>query len=141
MTATSVFGNFRQKIRMKRTMFYMAAAAVLLAVNVGIVLYARTPFTRGWLSGFVAGPLAYAFTRIFTAEIKLLPLYFFLGGCVLEIGQYCGLVYRLHWEDNGFLFAVLGATFDPWDFFFYFLGMTALFRWQQSACSRRIETS
>lgn len=112
-------------------LFYVAAFAVLLAVEVFIALFVHDAFVRPYLGDVLAVIAVYCFVRIFVPKgHKFLPLYVFFFAAGVEILQYFRLAEHLGLEENRFLRILLGSVFDWKDIACYAAGCILLAGWE-----------
>jgi len=101
---------------------FLAAAVLILAVEIYIAICVKGGFVRHYLGDVLAVILLYALTRaIFSAPPLNLSLKIFAFAAALELAQYLGAVQILGVE-NKILKVMIGGTFDFADLLCYAAG-------------------
>ena len=101
---------------------FLAAAVLILAVEIYIAICVKGGFVRHYLGDVLAVILLYALARaIFSVPPSNLPLKIFTFAAALEIAQYFGVVQILGIE-NKILKIMIGGTFDLTDLLCYAAG-------------------
>ncbi|MBC2882312.1 DUF2809 domain-containing protein [Campylobacter sp. Marseille-Q3452] len=101
---------------------FLAAAGVLLAVEIYIAICVKGGFVRHYAGDVFAVILLYALARAtFSAPSLNLPLKIFAFAAALELAQYLGAVQILGVE-NKILKVMIGGTFDFADLLCYAVG-------------------
>ncbi|WP_297936643.1 DUF2809 domain-containing protein [uncultured Campylobacter sp.] len=101
---------------------FLAAAGVLLAVEIYIAICIKGGFVRHYAGDVLAVILLYVLTRAtFSAPPSNLPLKIFAFAAALELAQYLGAVQILGIE-NKILKVMIGGTFDFADLLCYAAG-------------------
>lgn len=101
---------------------FLAAAGVLLAVEIYIAICVKGGFVRHYAGDVLAVILLYALTRAaFGAPPSNLALKIFAFAAALELAQYFGAVQILGVE-NKILKVMIGGTFDFADLLCYAVG-------------------
>ena len=101
---------------------FLAAAGVLLAVEIYIAICVKGGFVRHYAGDVLAVILLYALARaIFSVPPSNLPLKIFAFAAALELAQYLGAVQILGVE-NKILKVMIGGTFDFADLLCYAVG-------------------
>ena len=110
----------RQRTRTR--LAFLAAASVILAVEIYIAICVKGGFVRHYAGDVLAVVLLYALARaIFSAPPLNLPLKIFAFAAALELAQYFGAVQILGIE-NKILKVMIGGTFDFADLLCYAAG-------------------
>ena len=112
-----------QKKQSARTrLAFLAAAVLILAVEIYIAICVKGGFVRHYAGDVLAVILLYALARAAFSEPPLnLPLKIFAFAAVLELAQYLGAVQILGIE-NKILKIMIGGTFDFADLLCYAAG-------------------
>ena len=115
-----------QKLQTKQSvrtrLAFLAAAVLILAVEIYIAICVKGGFVRHYLGDVLAVILLYALARaIFSVPPSNLPLKIFTFAAALEIAQYFGVVQILGIE-NKILKIMIGGTFDLTDLLCYAAG-------------------
>ncbi|QPH98646.1 DUF2809 domain-containing protein [Campylobacter concisus] len=115
-----------QKLQTKQSvrtrLAFLAAAVLILAVEIYIAICVKGGFVRHYLGDVLAVILLYALARaIFSVPPSNLPLKIFTFAAALEIAQYFGVVQILGIE-NKILKIMIGGTFDLADLLCYAAG-------------------
>ena len=101
---------------------FLAAAVLILAVEIYIAICVKGGFVRHYLGDVLAVILLYALARaIFIVPPLNLPLKIFALAAALELAQYLGAVQILGIE-NKILKVMIGGTFDFADLLCYAAG-------------------
>ena len=101
---------------------FLAAAGVILAVEIYIAICVKGGFVRHYAGDVLAVILLYALARAaFSAPPLNLPLKIFAFAAALELAQYFGAVQILGVE-NKILKVMIGGTFDFADLICYAAG-------------------
>lgn len=101
---------------------FLAAAALILAVEIYIAIYVKGGFVRHYAGDVLAVMLLYALARAaFSVPPLNLPLKIFAFAAALELAQYFGAVQILGIE-NKILKIMIGGTFDFTDLLCYAAG-------------------
>ena len=101
---------------------FLAAAGVILAVEIYIAICAKGGFVRHYAGDVLAVILLYALARAaFSVPPSNLPLKIFAFAAALELAQYFGAVQILGIE-NKILKVMIGGTFDFADLLCYAAG-------------------
>lgn len=101
---------------------FLAAASVILAVEIYIAICINGGFVRHYAGDVLAVILLYVLTRvIFNAPPLNLPFKIFAFAAALELAQYFGAVQILGVE-NKILKVMIGGTFDFADLLCYAAG-------------------
>ena len=101
---------------------FLAAAGVILAVEIYIAICVKGGFVRHYAGDVLAVILLYALARAIFSEPPLnLPLKIFAFAAALELAQYFGAVQILGVE-NKILKIMIGGTFDFTDLLCYAAG-------------------
>ncbi len=101
---------------------FLAAAGVILAVEIYIAICVKGGFVRHYAGDVLAVILLYALARAaFSASPLNLPLKIFAFAAALELAQYLGAVQILGIE-NKILKVMIGGTFDFADLLCYAVG-------------------
>ena len=112
--------QIRQSTRTR--LAFLAAASVILAVEIYIAICVKGGFVRHYAGDVLAVILLYALARaIFSAPPLNLPLKIFAFAAALELAQYIGAVQILGVE-NKILKIMIGGTFDLTDLLCYAAG-------------------
>ena len=102
---------------------FLAAAIVLLAVEVLIGLYVRDRFIRPYLGDVLVVILLYCGIRcVIPQRCRLLPLLLLLFAAAVETAQALRLVEWLGWAEIPLLATLLGTSFSWWDMLCYAVG-------------------
>ena len=110
----------RQSVRTR--LAFLAAAGMILAVEIYIAVCVNGGFVRHYLGDVLAVILLYALARsAFAAPPLNLPLKIFAFAAALELAQYFGAVQILGIE-NKILKIMIGGTFDFADLLCYAVG-------------------
>ena len=110
----------RQSARTR--LVFLAAAGMILAVEIYIAICVKGGFVRHYLGDVLAVILLYALTRAaFSVPPSNLPLKIFAFAAALELAQYFGVVKILGIE-NKILKVMIGGTFDFTDLLCYAAG-------------------
>ena len=115
-----------QKLQTKQSvrtrLAFLAAAVLILAVEIYIAICVKGGFVRHYAGDVLAVILLYALARaIFSVPPSNLPLKIFTFAVALEIAQYFGVVQILGIE-NKILKIMIGGTFDLTDLLCYAAG-------------------
>ena len=115
-----------QKLQTKQSvrtrLAFLAAAVLILAVEIYIAICVKGGFVRHYAGDVLAVILLYALARaIFSVPPSNLPLKIFTFAAALEIAQYFGVVQILGIE-NKILKIMIGGTFDLADLLCYAAG-------------------
>ena len=115
-----------QKLQTKQSvrtrLAFLAAAVLILAVEIYIAICVKGGFVRHYLGDVLAVILLYALARaIFSVPPSNLPLKIFTFAAALEIAQYFGVVQILGIE-NKILKIMIGGTSDLADLLYYAVG-------------------
>ncbi len=101
---------------------FLAAAGVILAIEIYIAICIKGGFVRHYAGDVLAVILLYALARaIFGTPPSNLPLKIFAFAAALELAQYLGAVQILGIE-NKILKVMIGGTFDFADLLCYAVG-------------------
>lgn len=101
---------------------FLAAAALILAIEIYIAICVKGGFVRHYAGDVLAVILLYASARAIFSEPPLnLPLKIFAFAAALELAQYFGAVQILGIE-NKILKVMIGGTFDLTDLLCYAAG-------------------
>ena len=101
---------------------FLAAATLILAVEIYIAICVKGGFVRHYAGDVLAVILLYALARaIFSVPPLNLPLKIFAFAAALELAQYFGAVQILGIE-NKILKIMIGGTFDFADLLCYAVG-------------------
>ena len=101
---------------------FLAAASVILAVEIYIAICVKGGFVRHYAGDVLAVILLYALARAaFGVPTLNLPLKIFAFAAALELAQYLGVVQILGIE-NKILKVMIGGTFDFADLLCYAVG-------------------
>ena len=101
---------------------FLAAAVLILAVEIYIAICVKGGFVRHYAGDVLAVILLYALARAaFSAPPSNLPLKIFAFAAALELAQYFGAVQILSIE-NKILKVMIGGTFDFADLLCYAAG-------------------
>ena len=101
---------------------FLAAAVLILAVEIYIAICVKGGFVRHYAGDVLAVILLYALARaIFSVPPSNLPLKIFTFAAALELAQYFGAVQILGIE-NKILKVMIGGTFDFADLLCYAAG-------------------
>lgn len=110
----------RQRTRTR--LAFLAAAVLILAVEIYIAICVKGGFVRHYAGDVLAVILLYALARaIFSAPPLNLPLKIFAFAAALELAQYFGALQILGVE-NKILKVMIGGTFDFADLLCYAAG-------------------
>ena len=116
---------------MRKRLFYLAAALVILAVEIFIGLFVHDGFVRPFIGDVLVVILIYAFIRIFIPEkVRLLSLYVFIFAVVIELLQLARIVEILGLQDNKVMSTIIGTSFDIRDILCYFVGCAVCGVWE-----------
>ena len=115
-----------QKLQTKQSvrtrLAFLAAAVLILAVEIYIAICVKGGFVRHYAGDVLAVILLYAFVRaIFSVTPSNLALKIFAFAAALELAQYFGAVQILGIE-NKILKVMIGGTFDLTDLLCYAVG-------------------
>lgn len=115
-----------QKAKIKQSartrLAFLAAAVLILAVEIYIAICVKGGFVRHYAGDVLAVILLYALARaIFSAPPLNLPLKIFAFAAALELAQYFGALQILGVE-NKILKVMIGGTFDFADLLCYAAG-------------------
>ncbi len=106
-----------------RRITYFIVTTVLLVIEVLIALFVHDNFVRPYVGDVLVVAVIYTCIRIFIPnKVKLLPLYIFLFGTLVELMQYINVVKLLGLQDNKFFSVLIGTTFDIKDIICYGVG-------------------
>ena len=106
-----------------RRVTYFIVTIVLLIIEVLIALFVHDNIIRPYVGDVLVVAVIYTFIRIFIPnKVKLLPLYIFLFGTLVELMQYINVVKLLGLQDNKFFSVLIGTTFDIKDIICYGVG-------------------
>lgn len=105
---------------------YAAAAALVFAIEVLIALFVHDRFVRPHLGDSLAVILVHLTLRAVT-PLRPVPAatVAFIIACMIEGGQYIGILSRLGLDHVAVARVVLGTGFDPTDFLAYAAGALA----------------
>jgi glycopeptide antibiotics resistance protein len=102
---------------------YLAAAALILLVEVAIAVWARDTLVRPYGGDVLAVVLVACLLRTFYAGPPVwLALLAFAVACLVELGQAFSLVARLGLAHSAVARTVIGTSFDWGDVLAYVLG-------------------
>ena len=114
--------NMQTKQSARTRLVFLAAASVILAVEIYIAICVKGGFVRHYAGDVLAVILLYALARAIFSEPPLnLPLKIFAFAAALELAQYFGAVQILGVE-NKILKIMIGGTFDFTDLLCYAAG-------------------
>lgn len=107
----------------KRRLWYLGGAAVLLIAEVLIGLYVRDGFVRPYLGDVLVVVLLYCLVRVaLPTGIRLLPLYLFILAAAVETAQYLDILSLLGVGAGSPLRVVFGTSFSWADMLCYLAG-------------------
>ena len=109
------------------TPIYILAFLFLLITEILIALYVHDRFIRPYFGDVLVIVLIYCFLRIFIKPYRLLPIYIFLLGVLVEIVQYFQLTKIFGLDKNRILAVILGQKADLLDIFCYFVGCMIIY--------------
>lgn len=114
--------------KLRKSMGYGVAFALILMVEILIALFVRDRFIRPYGGDILVTVLICCFVRIFFPEkIKLLPLWVFLFSAMVEVGQYFDYVTLLGLGEIEFFRILLGTSFSTADIVCYGIGCLLFF--------------
>ncbi|MEO9954811.1 DUF2809 domain-containing protein [Nonlabens sp.] len=111
------------KLHRKQKALYIAAAVLLLIIEILIERYAHDNFVRPYLGDLLVVILIYAIVmacskiKVWTGAVATL-----LFSYAIETAQYLQIVSLLGLEGNKFARIVIGTSFSWWDMLMYTLG-------------------
>jgi|WetSurMetagenome_2_1015567.scaffolds.fasta_scaffold256881_1 hypothetical protein len=108
---------------------WFLAFLCLVLLETGIALFVHDRFIRPFAGDALVIWLMFAFIKSFL-DFKKMDIYLaagvFLFACLIELGQYFGLVSLLQLPGNHFAALMIGQTFDFMDLLAYTVGMALL---------------